>query len=165
MPSCLTLSIIRYGSRVKWSNPRKGVVPFPTPWCSKLLKRESLGHPWLWSPTFYYMLYMKIKNKQFSNDWTTISIKLMILHEDKNCQKSSMKIWKKLLIQPGSLKYCNFFYLLKYFSLLKKRKKKPIQILTKLGLVKHPVKMTFKTGIINWIIFFLNPASFFALSK
>ena len=27
MPPCLTLSIIRYGSRVKWSNPGKGVVP------------------------------------------------------------------------------------------------------------------------------------------
>ena len=28
MLSCLTLSIIRYGSWVKWSNPGKGVVPF-----------------------------------------------------------------------------------------------------------------------------------------
>ena len=27
---CLTLRIIRYGSRVKWSNPGKGVVPYPT---------------------------------------------------------------------------------------------------------------------------------------
>ena len=27
----LTLSIIRYGSRVKWSNPGKGVAPSPTP--------------------------------------------------------------------------------------------------------------------------------------
>ena len=35
---CLTLSIIRYGSRVKWSNPEKGVVPFPTHWCSSYLK-------------------------------------------------------------------------------------------------------------------------------
>ena len=26
MPPCLTLSIIRYGSRVKWSDPEKGVV-------------------------------------------------------------------------------------------------------------------------------------------
>ena len=34
MPPCLTLSIIRYGSRVKWSNPGKGVAPSPTPWCS-----------------------------------------------------------------------------------------------------------------------------------
>ena len=35
MPACYTLSIIRYGSRVKWSNPGKGVVPSPTPlWSS-----------------------------------------------------------------------------------------------------------------------------------
>ncbi len=27
MPPCLTLSIIKYGSRVKWSNPGKGVAP------------------------------------------------------------------------------------------------------------------------------------------
>ena len=33
-PPCLTPSIIRYGSRVKWSNPGKVVVPFPTSWCS-----------------------------------------------------------------------------------------------------------------------------------
>ena len=31
MPPCLTLSIIRYGSRVKSSNPGKGVAPSPTP--------------------------------------------------------------------------------------------------------------------------------------
>ena len=51
MPPCLTLSIIRYGSRVKWSNPGKGVAPSPTPWCSKLSEREPSGHPRLWSPT------------------------------------------------------------------------------------------------------------------
>ena len=34
MPPCLTLSIIRCGSRVKWSNPGKGVAPSLTPWCS-----------------------------------------------------------------------------------------------------------------------------------
>ena len=34
MPPCLTLSNIRYRSRVKWSNLGKGVVPSPTPWCS-----------------------------------------------------------------------------------------------------------------------------------
>ena len=34
MPPCLTLSNIRYVSRVKWSNPGKGVAPFPTPQCS-----------------------------------------------------------------------------------------------------------------------------------
>ena len=35
IPPCLTLSIIRYVSRVKWSNPRKGVAPSPTPRCRK----------------------------------------------------------------------------------------------------------------------------------
>ena len=49
MRPCLTLSIIRYGSRVKWSNPGKGVALSPTPWCSKLSKREPSGHPRLWS--------------------------------------------------------------------------------------------------------------------
>ena len=34
IPPCLTLSIIRYVSRVKCSNPGKGVAPSPTPWCS-----------------------------------------------------------------------------------------------------------------------------------
>ena len=38
MPPCLILSIITYGSRVKWSNPGKGVAPFPTPWCSSYWK-------------------------------------------------------------------------------------------------------------------------------
>ena len=38
MLPCLTLSIIRYGSRVKWSNPGKGVAPFPTPRCSSYWK-------------------------------------------------------------------------------------------------------------------------------
>ena len=34
MSLCLTVSIIRYVSRVKWNNPGKGVVPSSTPWCS-----------------------------------------------------------------------------------------------------------------------------------
>ena len=38
MPPYLTLSNIRYGSRVKWNNPRNGVAPFPTPWCSSYRK-------------------------------------------------------------------------------------------------------------------------------
>ena len=38
MLPCLTLSIIRYASRVKWSNPGRGVAPSPTPWCSSYRK-------------------------------------------------------------------------------------------------------------------------------
>ena len=35
---CLTLSILRLGSRVKWSNPWKEVAPSTTPWCSSYWK-------------------------------------------------------------------------------------------------------------------------------
>ena len=34
IPPYLTLSNMRYVSRVKWSNQGKGVAPFPTPQCS-----------------------------------------------------------------------------------------------------------------------------------
>ena len=37
-PPCWTLSIIRYGSRVKWSNPEKGIEPSLTYLCSSYWK-------------------------------------------------------------------------------------------------------------------------------
>ena len=42
IPPCLTLSNIRYVSRVKWSNPGKGVAPSPTPRCSRYWKGSLL---------------------------------------------------------------------------------------------------------------------------
>ena len=42
IPLCLTLGNIRYISRVKWSNPWKGVAPSPTPRCSSYWKRSLL---------------------------------------------------------------------------------------------------------------------------
>ena len=38
IPPCWTLSNIRYVSRVKWSNPRKGVAPSPIPRCRNYWK-------------------------------------------------------------------------------------------------------------------------------
>ena len=38
IPSCLTLSIIRCVSRVKWGNPRERVAPSATPRCSSYWK-------------------------------------------------------------------------------------------------------------------------------
>ena len=55
MPPCFTLSIIRCGSRVKWSNPGKGVAPSPTPWCSSYWK----GTLWVtldYSRKLYFLL-------------------------------------------------------------------------------------------------------------
>ena len=40
IPPCLTLSILRYASRVKWSNPGNWVAPSLTPWCSSYWKRS-----------------------------------------------------------------------------------------------------------------------------
>ena len=42
IPPCLNLSIIRYVSRVKWSNPGNGVAPSPTPWCCSYWKGSLL---------------------------------------------------------------------------------------------------------------------------
>ena len=42
IPPCLTLSNIRYISRVKWSNPGKGVALSSTPWCSSYWKGSLL---------------------------------------------------------------------------------------------------------------------------
>ena len=42
IPPCLTLSNIKYISRVKWSNPWKGVAPSPTHWCSSNWKGSFL---------------------------------------------------------------------------------------------------------------------------
>ena len=38
IPPCLAFSTIRWGSRVKWSNPGKGVAPSPAPRCSSYWK-------------------------------------------------------------------------------------------------------------------------------
>ena len=58
IPPCLTLSIIRYGSRVKWSNPWKGVEPSRTPQCSSYWKgslRVTLGY----SRQLYLIIWQK----------------------------------------------------------------------------------------------------------
>ena len=55
IPPCLTFSIIRYGSWVKWSNPEKGVAHSSTPQCSSYWK----GSLRLWLPTLF-ALYIYI---------------------------------------------------------------------------------------------------------
>ena len=58
IPPCLTLSMIRYISRVKWSNPGKGVAPSPTLRCSSnwteiLQVALDYGHQ------FYFLHYIR----------------------------------------------------------------------------------------------------------
>ena len=59
MPPCLILRIIRYGSRVKWSNPRKGVAPFPTPQGSSYRKGSLRVSP-DYGHQLYFYLYIYI---------------------------------------------------------------------------------------------------------
>ena len=62
MLPCLTLSIIRYGSMVKWSNPGKGVAPSPTPWCSCYWK-ESLRVSLNYGRQLYLLIYIVTLHK------------------------------------------------------------------------------------------------------
>ena len=60
IPPWLTLGNIRNVSRVKWSNPGKGVATSSTPQC----KRDPSGHPPLRSPTF--LIYTRVVQKVLS---------------------------------------------------------------------------------------------------
>ena len=72
---CLTLSIIRYGSRVKWSNPRKGVVPSPSPWCSSY-RKGSLRVTLDYGRQLYllfYQLKFTVKTEARISSWVVVS--------------------------------------------------------------------------------------------
>ena len=61
MLPCLTLSIIRYGSKVKWINPGKRVAPFLTPWCSSYRQR-SFRVAIDYGRKLYFFIYSTIDN-------------------------------------------------------------------------------------------------------
>ena len=77
IPLCLTLSIIRYLSGVKWSNPRKGVAPSATPWCSNYWKGSpsttvsQLMYIYIFLLSaffFFFFFFFSIKKKSFQFD-------------------------------------------------------------------------------------------------
>ena len=59
IPPCLRLSNIRYISRVKWSNPGKGVTPSLTPRCSSYWK-GSLLVALFYGRQLYLLIYVYI---------------------------------------------------------------------------------------------------------
>ena len=68
IPTCLTLSNIRYVSRVKWSNPGKGVAPSPTPRCSSYWKGSlqvalDYGHQLYFTMWLIVVIYIYIVSK------------------------------------------------------------------------------------------------------
>ena len=74
---CLALSIIQFLSRVNWSNPEKGVEPYPTHRCRSYWKEKhcvtlDYGH-WLYFFTIFIM--SRSKNEPFCSivlAWSTI---------------------------------------------------------------------------------------------
>ena len=106
----MQFTIIRYGSRVKWSNPGKGVAPSPTPWCSKLSKREPSGHPRLWSPTLLTILWYMHKKESFIEKeriafFSLLKCKMITKNPAKNLilkliNKGKMTLWVDLLFHP-----------------------------------------------------------------
>ena len=60
IPPCLTLSIIRYASGVKWSTLEKGAAPSPTPRCSSYWKR-SLRVAFDYGHQLYFFTYISLE--------------------------------------------------------------------------------------------------------
>ena len=69
IPPCLTLSNIRYVSRVKWSNPRKGVAPSPTRQCSSYWKENLLV-----ALDYGRQLYFIIRFGRLAEIWWSVCI-------------------------------------------------------------------------------------------
>ena len=99
---CLTLSIIRYVSRVKWSNPWKGVAPSPTPRCRSYWK-ESLLVALNYGRQLIYYFKELIKNmtktnyqKQPLNIPGFVSITCWILKVSIYCQLTFCNNAKKI---------------------------------------------------------------------
>ena len=65
---CLTRNIIRYVSRVKWINPRKGVAPLPTPQCCSYWK-GNLHIDLNYSQQFYLYMYIDTSLWTYNHTW------------------------------------------------------------------------------------------------
>ena len=60
MPPCLIFSFLRYGLRVKWFNPGKGVAPSPTSRYCSFYKKGALGSPSTTVSNFTYFFSVNL---------------------------------------------------------------------------------------------------------
>ena len=89
IPPCLTLSNIRYVSRVKWSNPDKGVAPFPTPQCNSYWKGSLLV-------TLNYscqQLYHGYINVNINPWWMRIQLNIFVTSKQPNKVMAMFFLW------------------------------------------------------------------------
>ena len=83
MPPCLALSTIRWGSRVKWSNPGNRVAPSPTPRCSCYWKGAyGLSSTMVANFSFTYFIYILyvVVSQEFFHTSNQIQIILKQMH-------------------------------------------------------------------------------------
>ena len=74
MLPCLAVSIIRFGSRVKWSNPGRGVASFPTPRCPRYWKgnlQVTLNHS--------HQLYFTYDNNRYTKHSSLWIISILMI--------------------------------------------------------------------------------------
>ena len=85
IPPCLTLSNIRYISRVKWSNPGKVVVPSLTPWCCSYWKGSLLVTSTMvtnFYMVFKYWILIIFKQIYLTHRWDLNIIVLLCVRMD-----------------------------------------------------------------------------------
>ena len=106
MLPCLTLSIIRKGSRIKWSNPGKEVVPYPTPWCCSYRKGRlwvTLNYSHQQQLTTEYLLFIvDIVNTTFQIIYSIISLRFIskergFFQQYKTKEKDGSKFFKYII--------------------------------------------------------------------
>ena len=73
----LTLSIIRYGSRPKWSNLGKGVASSPTHWCSSC-RKGAFGSPSTTVTNFTTWNHLTLCKQMISGSFKIVIFKLWV---------------------------------------------------------------------------------------
>ena len=106
---CLTLSIIRYASRVKWSNPGRAVAPSLTSRCSSYWKGTLLV-----ALDYGRQLISNISNLLNSESWP-INCRINV----NKRQKLALTSWVLVIIDES----ISFFFLLFFYFLIFLRKK------------------------------------------
>ena len=91
MPLWFTLSIIRYGSRVKWSNPVKGRASSPTPLCCSEWK-GSFNVSLDYSSQLYFLLPL----------WVRVELGVMAMKEYYTLQISRNSLNMRFSLVPYS---------------------------------------------------------------
>ena len=87
IPPCLTLSIIKYGSRVKWSNPGKGVAPSHTLWCNSY-RKGSLRITLDYGHQLYFLLIVVTYQSQLAQSLLSCSTAFLILKQGQGTYPS-----------------------------------------------------------------------------